>query len=249
MVARPGRDSGSGAATNGRNDAEDAVVTLTLAETAATRIAQEIASGAIRPGSRLPPERELAQRLGLSRGALREALRTLESVGLLDAHVGRGRFVADTGSDGTSVALQTWMELQPSGDLVALRRILEPAAVMDMPATQVGACALRAAELLAQMRSAQSRGATGSVIEHHTQFHLLLVQFGSTRLLRSLVSTMILASARWQPDILREPPAARQWMTLHAGIVDALDKGDVAETARQVNAHMQTRFAFSRSAG
>jgi GntR family transcriptional repressor for pyruvate dehydrogenase complex len=235
--------------TNGHDDTPDAVVTLTLAETAATRIAQEIASGAIRPGSRLPPERALAQRLGLSRGALREALRTLESVGLLDAHVGRGRFVADTGSDGTSVALQTWMELQPSGDLMALRRILEPAAVRDIPATQVSACARRAGELLGQMRKAQGRGATTQVVEEHTAFHLLLVQFGSTRLLRNLTSTMILASARWQPDILREPAAARQWMALHAGIVEALEHGDVDETARQVAAHMQTRFAFSRTEG
>ena len=91
--------------------------TMSLAEGAAVKIASEITSGAIRPGQRLPPERDLAPRLGLSRGALREGLRTLESVGLVTARVGQGRFVSDTGSDRPSIALNTLMQLQPSGDI------------------------------------------------------------------------------------------------------------------------------------
>jgi hypothetical protein len=65
--------------------------------------------------------------------------------------------------------------------------------------------------------------------------------------LRNLTSTVILASALWQPDILREPGAATQWMALHASIVEALEQGDVDGTPRQVAAQMQTRFAFSRT--
>jgi len=220
------------------------VVTLSLAESAAATIAQEIASGILRPGERLPPERELAQRLGLGRGALREAFRTLESAGLLTAHVGRGRFVADAGSDGPSLALQTWMQLQPSGDLMAVRRILEPAALRDMPATQVRASAQRTRELLRQMLTAHGRGATSQVVRLHTDFHLVLVRFGSNRLLRSLTTTMISASARWQGDILRDPVAARHWFVRHERIVEALEAGDVEETAVRVAEHMQPQFVF-----
>jgi GntR family transcriptional repressor for pyruvate dehydrogenase complex len=227
---------------------DDGIVMLSLSEGAATRIAQEIASGTLRPGERLQPERVLAQRLGLSRGALREALRTLESVGLLTAHVGRGRFVADAGSDATSTALQTWMQLQPSGDLMAVRRILEPAALLDMPAAQLAAAGRRAQELLASMRRALARGAYSKVIDSHTRLHLELVQFGSSRLLRTLTTTMIVSSARWQPDILREPGAARQWLELHEAIVDALVEGDIVEAAARVGAHMQTRFAYRPNA-
>jgi DNA-binding GntR family transcriptional regulator len=141
------------------------------------------------------------------------------------------------------------MQLQPSGDLMAVRRILEPAAILDLPAAQVQACARRSAELVAQMRTALSRGQTSRVVELHTEFHLVLVRYGSSRLLRTLTTTMILASTRWQAGILRETGAARQWMNLHAGIVEALEGGDIEVAAQRIADHMQTRFAFRREAG
>jgi GntR family transcriptional repressor for pyruvate dehydrogenase complex len=223
------------------------VRTMSLAEGAAVKIAGEITSGAVRPGERLPPERDLAQRLGLSRGALREGLRTLESVGLVTARVGQGRFVSDTGSDRPSVALNTLMQLQPSGDIGALRRLLEPAAVRDMPAAQLAPTAAAAADLLAKMRTAQARGAITIAVRQHTEFHLLLVRYGSTRLLRSLLSSLIEASAVWQPAILRDTEAARFWVFRHAEILDALESGDIEQTADRVLSHLQLPFMYPTS--
>src|SRR6476659_7307446 len=74
-------------------EAADEVKTLSLVDSAARRVAAMILDGTLRAGDRLPAERELATRLGLSRGALREALRSLEYVGLLQARVGSGRYV------------------------------------------------------------------------------------------------------------------------------------------------------------
>lgn len=221
--------------------------TMSLAEGAAVKIAGEITSGAIRPGQRLPPERDLAPRLGLSRGALREGLRTLESVGLVTARVGRGRFVNDTGSDRPSIALNTLMQLQPSGDIVALRRLLEPAAVRDMPAAQLAPTAAAAAELLAKMRTAQATGAINQAVRYHTEFHLLLVRFGATRLLRSLISSLIEASTVWQPAILREREAARFWVHRHMEIVRALESGDIERASEGVLDHLQEAFNYPAS--
>jgi GntR family transcriptional repressor for pyruvate dehydrogenase complex len=244
-----GRGVASAERTHPSDDPDEPALvrTVSLAEGAAVRIANEISTGAVRPGERLPPERELALRLGLSRGALREGLRTLESVGLVTARVGQGRFVADTGSDRPSMALTTLMQVQPSGDILALRGLLEPAMVRDMPATQLAPTAQAAAELLAKMRRAQASGAISQAVRYHTEFHLLLIRFGSTRLSRTLMSSLIEAGAAWQPAILRDRPAAKAWVKRHADIVTALESGDIERTAEQVLDHLQLPFAYRTS--
>ncbi|HEY9279792.1 MAG TPA: winged helix-turn-helix domain-containing protein, partial [Eoetvoesiella sp.] len=54
------------------------------------QIRREVAAGTLRPGDRLPPERELAEQLGVSRTAIREALRSLENAGLVQCQQGMG---------------------------------------------------------------------------------------------------------------------------------------------------------------
>lgn len=54
-----------------------------------------IVSGVVQPGQRLPPERELAERLGVGRSSIREALKVLEAVGLIEARVGEGTFISE----------------------------------------------------------------------------------------------------------------------------------------------------------
>ncbi|MCO4826228.1 MAG: FCD domain-containing protein [Amylibacter sp.] len=66
-----------------------------IAEAIIRQIEELILEGVLRPGDRLPPERELAKTLDVSRPSLREALTSLEERGLLTAHQGGGTFVAD----------------------------------------------------------------------------------------------------------------------------------------------------------
>src|SRR5919198_6364811 len=59
------------------------------------QVEEAIAAGTLQPGDRLPPERELAHQLQVSRASVREALRILEAFGVIEARRGRG---ADAGS-------------------------------------------------------------------------------------------------------------------------------------------------------
>lgn len=67
---------------------------------------EQVRSGALRPGDRLPPERKLGEQFGISRTAVREALRSLAARGLIESHVGRGTFVRQPAVEHLSQKLQ-----------------------------------------------------------------------------------------------------------------------------------------------
>src|SRR5919199_4451251 len=80
----------------GSADAADAFQALdrrSLAHDAAEHLKELIRSGTLQPGDKLPPERDLATRLGVSRPTLREAVRGLVIMGLLETRHGAGTFV------------------------------------------------------------------------------------------------------------------------------------------------------------
>src|SRR6267378_5758298 len=105
------------------------VRTSRLYEQIVQQIEESILKGALKPGDQLPAERELAQRFGVSRTAVREAVKALREKGLVEAYSGRGTFV----TDGTSQAIRKSLDLmlrigQQEGPkyLAELRQILEP---------------------------------------------------------------------------------------------------------------------------
>src|SRR4051794_23625964 len=204
-----------------------------------------ISSGAFRPGDRLPPERELAVIVGLSRGALREALRTLESVGLLQARVGSGRYVTAVSAGDPAGGLSVWMQLQPVGDVVAVRRILEPAAIMAIPATRLEATAAHARAVVERMGRAFDRGKLTLATHTHTEFHLSLVQYAPSRLHRVLLASMIKAVESAQLEIFRNHVAGAQSLAKHVPMVEALEAGDVEGAGALVAEHLTPAFAYA----
>ncbi|MGX5680718.1 GntR family transcriptional regulator [Schumannella luteola] len=100
---------------------------------AANLITAEIESGALKPGMRLPPERELCEQLGISRVTLRKALGKLVDEGLLNASHGRGWYVASTpSSKDWPNSLESFSETARRMGLTASSRILRSEVV---PAT------------------------------------------------------------------------------------------------------------------
>ena len=88
-----------------------------------------IADGALRPGDRLPSEGELCERLGVSRGSLREAIRTLAALGVLETRHGSGSYVSELRAADLIGSLSLTVGLLPMAgvlELTELRRVLEP---------------------------------------------------------------------------------------------------------------------------
>src|SRR5438105_3403699 len=86
-----------------------------LAESIAHQLRCNIFAGQPQPGSKLPPERELAESLGTNRNTLREAIRSLESLGLISVRQGDGVRVADFRSEAQLNLLPYYLLEHPVG--------------------------------------------------------------------------------------------------------------------------------------
>ena len=87
-----------------------------LYEQIVQQVEESIHKGAMKPGDQLPPERELAQQFGVSRTAVREAVKALHEKGLVEAYPGRGTFVTDGTSYSMRQSLDRMLKIgQPEG--------------------------------------------------------------------------------------------------------------------------------------
>src|ERR1700681_4852289 len=100
-----------------------------LYEQIVQQVEESIHKSVLKPGDQLPPERELAQQFGVSRTAVREAVKALREKGLVEAYPGRGTFVTDGTSYSMRQSLDRMVKIaqtEGSGYLVEVREILEP---------------------------------------------------------------------------------------------------------------------------
>jgi GntR family transcriptional repressor for pyruvate dehydrogenase complex len=93
------------------------------------QVKQMIAEGRLKSGDQLPPERDLAEKFVVSRTSVREALRALESLGLIEVRPGEGTFVREMSIEALvePLALVMTSERAAIGELFEARRLLEPA--------------------------------------------------------------------------------------------------------------------------
>src|SRR5574338_442321 len=91
------------------------------------QIQQQILSGALKPGDQIPAERDLAERFGVSRTAVREAIKSLTEKGLIEVFVGRGTFVTNLSPDRVVESMTLLLRTEPHNvaSLQEARELLE----------------------------------------------------------------------------------------------------------------------------
>jgi DNA-binding FadR family transcriptional regulator len=149
-----------------------AVATQRLYEQVAGQVTDLVARGEFKPGDRLPPERDLAKLLGVSRPTVREAMIALEIAGLVEVRVGAGAFVTVKAKNGTTNGRLFEGAGSSPLELIAARRTIEPevAALAAQLATPPEIAAI--AETIAMIGAAQDTP------EHRAADHLFHVRVG-----------------------------------------------------------------------
>jgi GntR family transcriptional repressor for pyruvate dehydrogenase complex len=191
------------------------------------KIKEMIRSGEVGPGDRLPPEKQLSEALGLSRSSMREAIKALEFIRVLDVRRGDGTYVTSLEPRLLIEAMSFVVDLHSDYsvlELFAVRRILEPAAVA-LAAVRIDASAV--AELRAQVRSVSASTGAEGLVAHDLEFHGAIVAAAGNTYLANLVESLSSETVRsriWRG--LTQEHAVTRTLAEHESIVDALERGD-----------------------
>ncbi len=157
-----------------------------------------IMRGILRPGERLPPEREMAERMGVSRPSLREAISTLQVGGLLTAKAGSGIYVAEVLGSAFSPALVRLFSSHEEAvfDYLSFRRDMEGLAA-ERAARLGSESDLKVIQtLFDKMKAAHYRNASGEEAHLDAQFHMAIIEASHNVVMLHMMRSMF--------DLLRQ---------------------------------------------
>ncbi|WP_382304090.1 FadR/GntR family transcriptional regulator [Herbiconiux sp. UC225_62] len=212
---------------------------MAVTDEAILKIKDMILRGELAPGDRLPPEKELSERLGLSRSSMREAVKALEVIRVLDVRRGDGTYVTSLEPRLLLEAMTFVVDLHDDDsilELFAVRRILEPAAA-GMAAAHMDAA--RIAALRGHIADVDESKSVEDLVAHDIGFHAAIVEAAGNSYLTTLIESLsghTLRARLWRG--LTEENATARTLSEHSAIVDALEAGDAKLAEALMIAHI-----------
>lgn len=222
---------------------------VALTDEAILKIKGMILSGELKPGDRLPPENQLSEALGLSRSSLREAVKALEIIRVLDVRRGDGTYVTSLTPSLLLDAMSFVVDLHQDASVLELfevRRILEPAAAALATPRVTAADVQHLRGLLTQVDGTTS---VDDLVAHDIVFHRHICELSGNAYLTRLLDTLSGSTLRarvWRG--LTEDGSVERTLTEHRAIVDALESGDAGLVSAQVTVHVSGVAAWLRRA-
>ncbi len=211
-----------------------------LYEQIVNQIEQRILKGDLHVGDQLPAERDLCEQFGVSRTAVREAVKALRQKGLLETYPGRGTFI----TNGTSKAMRHSLNLvvklgapNRSGDLVQVREMLEPQ-IAALAATNATGEQLNAmTEAVAAMDAALNDA--DAFIEGDLDFHLALAEATQNDVIPILIDSIVDLLREQRKRIFLAPGGPQRGQVHHKRILDAVMRHDPEAAHEAMRAHLQ----------
>jgi DNA-binding FadR family transcriptional regulator len=225
---------------------------MAVTDEAIEKLRAMIVSGELRPGDRLPREADLATTLGLSRNSLREAVRALSLVRILDVRQGDGTYVSSLAADSLLEALNFIVEFHHDAsvlELLEVRRILEPAASARAAVLITAPTIDQVAEILGR---ANADSPVEDLVKADVEFHRAIALAAGNSVLASLIESLSAPTQRarvWRgmtqegalqrtldehqaifgAIVRHDPEMARTWATVHVAGVEEWLRNALAE--------------------
>ncbi len=212
---------------------------MAVTDEAILKIKGMILSGELKPGDRLSPEKELSESLGLSRSSLREAVKALEIIRVLDVRRGDGTYVTSLEPKLLMEAMTFVVDVHQDSSVLELfevRRILESSAAVMATAR---ARPHEIERLRAMLSEVDNDPSIDNLVAHDLLFHQYISTMSGNAYLTSLLdglSGKTLRARVWRG--LTQERSVERTLAEHRAIVDAIASGDVELVRSQVTVHI-----------
>jgi GntR family transcriptional repressor for pyruvate dehydrogenase complex len=224
------------------------IQTSRLYEQIVQQIEESILNGELSEGTQLPAERDLAKQFGVSRTAVREAIKALQEKGLVDAFPGRGTFVTNGTSNSLRRSLDRIIKTSETDGwtyLVEAREILEPeiAALAAVRASDQDLATMKDA---VEVMDVGGRDAD-TFIEGDLDFHLALAEAAGNPIVLSLIDSIVGLLREQRLRISRIEGGPERGQHHHKCILDAITRRDSQGARAAMQAHLLQVREDSRS--
>ncbi len=213
----------------------------TISEKVIEQIKDMIYKGALKKGDKLPSERHLAEKLKVSRSSVREALKELEIMGLIEIRHGDGNFIKDNFEDILFEPFSTMFLIKASSprEILELREIIEKGSVV-LAADRILDEELKELKLI--LEKAENTDDEDELVDLDVLFHYKITQAGKNFLLQSIlnaISSLIESSIQdTRKNILTKEVHKEKIKKQHKNIYNALENRDRAASEKAMTIHL-----------
>ena len=199
----------------------------------------------LRPGDRLPGERDLAERFGVGRGALREALVVLETLRMVERRPNSGIYLRAVEKQGSieAIVLQAELGIPLTGaevrEVVELRRILEMQAMRLAAERRHAEDIERLDAILAQGAAAVAAGDGAQLADYDAAFHLAMVEATGNHVFLRVVHAFYLMSRNRRRAYFADGQRAPLSLAQHVAMRDAVAAGDPDRAEAAMGGHLR----------
>jgi len=208
-------------------------------EEVAARIRRLIADGRLKPGDKLPPERELAVALGVSRTSVRDAIRTLQVTGLLEPRQGEGTVVRELSTDTLVAPIASALLARKDllADLIAVRKMIEPAMAHE-------AARHATPDEIRQMESILTRQAArletgGLAIDEDSAFHDMIARASRNQVVLKVIDVLMDLLREGRERSLQVRGRPQRSLRGHRQILEAIRRRDGDAASRAMLNHLE----------
>lgn len=212
-----------------------------LSHKVAAEIEEAIVTKKIPSGERLPSEMELCNQFGVSRTAVREALRTLSAKGMISIEKGRGIFVKSISFEHVSNSMHNYLEV--TGTRSTMMEVIEARMIIEPAIAQYAALHHTEEDIIALRQNLEEMRLNTDHLEHarlDMKFHLLIAEASGNSIMPLILNPIHRLMPSIKKKIMKSVPGAKKAALIwHKKVLDAIESRDPQQAYLSMKGHLE----------